>query len=100
MAQKKTPEPREPADAPTPSGTNPAEGMIRAQELARQFMPNNVLLWAGVAFSPDSSASLWTKVQCARMLALVAGAFPEATPAAPQPHDGGSDSRTHTWHHD
>jgi hypothetical protein len=44
-------------------------------------MPNNVLLWAGEAFSPDSSASLWTKVQCARMLALVAGAFPEAAAA-------------------
>jgi hypothetical protein len=97
MAPKKPPEPQEPVpDAPTPSGTSPAEGMmIRAQELAREFMPNNVLLWAGVAFSPDSQASLWVKVQCTRMLALVAGAFPEATPTPPLPHDGGSDGRAH-----
>jgi hypothetical protein len=92
MAQRKTPEPREPVpDAPTPSGASPAEGMMRAQEVARQFMPNNVFLWAGVAFSPDSQASLWVKVQCTRMLAEVAGAFPQATPTAPQPHNGSSD---------
>jgi hypothetical protein len=94
-----TPEPRDPLPAaPPPSGTNPSEGMILAQAMARQFMPNSVQLWAAVAFSENSPASIWTKVQCARMLALTAGAFPEATPMAPQPLDGGSDGRVN--HHD
>jgi hypothetical protein len=67
--------------------------MVRAQELARQYMPNSVLLWAGVAFGRDSQASLWTRIQCARMLAQTAGVFPEVTPTAPQPHEGSSDGR-------
>jgi hypothetical protein len=69
--------------------------MERARELARRYLPNDVLLWAGVAFAPDSEASLWVRVQCSRLLAEVAGAIPQAVPEAPRPLDedrgGGSD---------
>jgi hypothetical protein len=77
--------------------------MTIAQAMAKQVMPDAVQLWAETAFSPDTRASTWTRVQCARMLALVAGAFPEAAqmPMPPQPFDGGTDGRIqHSHHHD
>ena len=77
--------------APTPSAASAPEGMQQARQLARRFLPNGVLLWAGVAFG-DSEASLWVKVQCARLLAEVAGAIPQAVPEAPRPHEGADDS--------
>ena len=59
--------------------------------MARRYLPNGVLLWAGVAFAPDSEASPWVKVQCARLIAEVAGAMPQAVPDATQPRgDGGA----------
>jgi hypothetical protein len=66
--------------------------MTQARETARRFLQNAVLLWAGVAFAPESEASPWVKVQCARLLAEVAGAIPQAVPAAPQPRDEGADN--------
>ena len=89
---KRPSNPREPVPAaPSPSAASAPEGMERARGLARRYLPNGVLLWAGVAFAPDSEASLWVKVQCVRLLAEVAGAIPQAVPEAPRPHEGGSD---------
>jgi hypothetical protein len=79
--------------APPPSSASASEGMEFARETARRYLLNTVLLWAAVAFAPDSEASLWTRVQCARLLAEVAGAIPQTVPEAPRPHDedgGGS----------
>jgi hypothetical protein len=77
--------------APDPLSASPREGMERAREMARRYLPNDVLLWAGVAFGSDSEASLWVRVQCGRLLAEVAGAIPQPVPAAPQPHDEDGD---------
>jgi hypothetical protein len=85
---------RPPQRVPSPppaASTSAADGLERARELARRYLPNGVLLWAGVAFAPDSEASPWVKVQCARLIAEVAGAIPQAVPEAPQPRgDGGA----------
>ena len=78
--------------APDPLSASPREGMERAREMARRYLPNDVLLWAGVAFAPDSEASLWVRVQCGRLLAEIAGAIPQAVPEAPLPHDENSDA--------
>jgi hypothetical protein len=92
-ASERPTRPQHVPSAPPPSSASASEGMERAREMARRYLPNDVLLWAGVAFAPDSEASLWVKVQCARLLAEVAGAIPQAVPAAPQPRDddGGGD---------
>jgi hypothetical protein len=82
--------------APEPSATNAFDGMAIAREEAGQFMPDNVRFWAGVAHSPSSQASLWTKVQCTRLLAEVAGAISRPpTPLLPLPSsdEGGGQSR-------
>jgi hypothetical protein len=79
--------------APPPSSASASEGMELARETARRYLLNIVLLWAAVAFAPDSEASLWVKVQCARLLAEMAGAIPQAVPEAPSPsrHEAVSD---------
>jgi hypothetical protein len=72
---------------PPAASTSAADGLERAREIARRYLPNGVRLWAAVAFAQDSEASLWTRVQCARLLAQVAGALPQAVPEAPGLHD-------------
>jgi hypothetical protein len=72
--------------APEPPSADAHAGMETARTLARRFLPAGIHLWAAVAFG-DSEASLWTRVQCARLLAQVAGAIPQAVPEAPGPHD-------------
>ena len=85
--------PSEPVPAaPSPSAASAPEGTARARELARRYLPNGVRLFAAVAFAEDSEASLWVKVQRARLLAEVAGAIPQAVPEAPRPHEGADDS--------
>ena len=37
--------------APSPSAASAPEGTPQARQLARRFLPNGVLLWAGVAFA-------------------------------------------------
>jgi hypothetical protein len=73
--------------APPPASASAPEGMELARETARKYLLNTVVLWAAVAFAPDSEASLWTRVQCARLLAEVAGAIPQVVPEVPQPRD-------------
>jgi hypothetical protein len=73
--------------APEPSSASASDGMDQGRETARRYLLDAVLLWAGVAFAPDSEASPWTRVQCARLIAEVAGAIPQAVPAAPRPRD-------------
>ena len=73
--------------APEPTTADASAGVQEARETARRYLPNGVRLWAAVAFAQDSEASLWTRVQCARLLAQVAGAIPQAVPEAPGPHD-------------
>ena len=70
--------------APEPSAASERDGLTRARETARKFLRDAVFLWAGVAFGADSEASLWTRVQCSRLLAEVAGAIPQVTPSPPQ----------------
>jgi hypothetical protein len=43
--------------APAPSAASAAEGMERARDMARKYLPDVVRLHAGVAFAPDSEAS-------------------------------------------
>jgi hypothetical protein len=102
MARDKTPALRDPAlNAPPPSSVSPAESMALAQAMAKQLMPDAVQLWAETAFSANTRASTWTRVQCARMVASVAGAFPESAPMTPAPPlYGGTDGHTHHHHHD
>ena len=80
-------------EALPPASKNPPEGMESARALARRYLPNGVLLWAGVAYSPSSEASLWVKVQCARLIAEVAGAIPQPVPESPGPLDGDADGQ-------
>jgi hypothetical protein len=72
---------------PVPASTSAPQGLQEARETARKYLVNAVLLWAAVAFG-DSEASPWVRVQCARLLAEVAGAIPQPLPQAPRPHDG------------
>jgi hypothetical protein len=59
------------------------------QALARRFLPENVGLAAAIAFG-DSAASMWTRLQAARLIAQLAG-ISEPVPEAPQPGgDGGA----------
>lgn len=80
--------------APPPLSDLQQDGSARQE--ARRYLLNAVRLWAGIAFAqpPESEASLWTRMQCARLLAQVAGAIPQEVPEAPQPrdeHGGGGD---------
>lgn len=77
--------------APEPAAKTPAEGLQDGRALARRFLPDAVATWAAVAFSPSSEASLWVRVQCARLLAEVAGAIARG-PEVPRPVDGGEAS--------
>ncbi|MCL2429989.1 MAG: hypothetical protein FWD12_12245 [Alphaproteobacteria bacterium] len=79
--------------APSPQAASAPEGLDVSRLMARRYLPNAVLLFAGVAFSESSEASLWVKCQCARMLTELAGATSATTPAAPQPHYGNGDAR-------
>jgi hypothetical protein len=101
MARDKTPALRDHAlNAPPSASAIPAESMALAQAMAKQLMPDAVQLWAETAFSSHTTASTWTRVQCARMVALVAGAFPEAAPMTPAPPlYGGTDGHAHHHHH-
>ena len=78
--------------APKPSAASASEGMECAQKLARRYLPNGVILWAAIGYAPDSEASPWVKVQCARLIAEVAGAIAQPVPQAPQP-PGNGDAR-------
>ena len=80
--------------ASKPSAASASEGMNQSQTKARRYMADGVDLWAAVAFAPDSEASLWTRVQCARLIAEVAGAIPHTVPEAPEPQGDGRDQAT------
>jgi hypothetical protein len=75
--------------APKPSAASGSEGMECAQKLARRFLPDAVILWSALAFAPSSEASPWVRVQCARLIAEVAGAIAQPVPEAPQPRGDG-----------
>jgi hypothetical protein len=64
--------------------------MEQARDMARRYLPDDVRLWAAIAFG-DSDATLWTRLQAGRLLAQLAGAIPETVPEVPQPRrDGGA----------
>lgn len=81
------PGPVEVPEAPEPAAKDAASGMESARVTARRYLPDAVALWAGVAFSPDTEASPWTRVQCARLIAQLAGVIPQPLAEAP-PGDG------------
>jgi hypothetical protein len=102
MARNRAPVLRDVAlNAPPPAMASPDESLALAQEMAKQLMPDAVRLWAETAFSPSTRVSPWTRVQCARMVASVAGAFPESAPMTPAlALYGGTDGHAHHHHHD
>jgi hypothetical protein len=65
--------------------------MERARELARRYLPDLVLLHAGIALSAQSEAALHTRMLCAKEIRELAGSIPQAAPAAPRPHDTDGD---------
>jgi hypothetical protein len=69
---------------PEPSAASASEGIECGQELARRYLPGAVGLCAAIALG-ENEASLWTRLQAARLIAQLAGAIPEAVPEAPQP---------------
>ena len=71
--------------SPSPSATTASDGMERARERARCFLPDTVELLAGIALSPDSEAALHTRMLCAKQLVDIAGVIPQATPTPPSP---------------
>ena len=73
--------------APAPSAASAVDGMESTRALARCYLPDAVRLFAGIAFASDSEAALHTKMLCAKEIVAIAGAIPQAAPAAPQPHD-------------
>ena len=76
--------------APEPSTASEREGMQWGQELARRYLPEDVRLAAAIAFG-DSNATMWTRLQAARLIAQIAGAIPETIPGeATQAGDGGA----------
>lgn len=75
-------------EAPPPAAASSSEGMEHARDMARRYLPDVVRLHAGVAFGADSEASLWVRVNCARQLAELAGAIPQAVPEAPPRSSG------------
>src|SRR5215471_1060827 len=76
--------------APEPSSTSAAEGMERAREMARRYLPDLVRLHAGIALGPDSEALLHTRMMSAKEIRELAGGIPQTTPAPPTPQDDGS----------
>jgi hypothetical protein len=74
-------------DAPAPSASTARDGTEIARALARQYLPDAVRLYAGIAFSPDSEAALHTKYLVSKELVGIAGVIPQLTPAPPPPHD-------------
>ena len=74
--------------APDPSFTSAPDGMGRARELARCYLPDLVQLLAAIALAPGSEAALHTRMLSAKALVDIAGVIPQATPALPQPAAG------------
>jgi hypothetical protein len=68
--------------APEPKAVDAATGLAQAQALACRFLPECVLLWAGVAFDPASPAKLHTRLVAAVNLKTVALVGLEARPDA------------------
>ena len=77
--------------APAPSAASARDGMSSTRALARRYLPDSVLLFAGIAFAPDSEAALHTKMLCVKEIVAIAGVIPQATPAPP-PYEGAGDS--------
>ena len=91
LGERPSPPPQHVPAAPPPTAADASEGMEQAQTMARRYLPDSVLLWAAIAFGDSETASLWTRLQAARLIAQLAGAIPEAVPEAPQPRgDGGA----------
>ena len=60
-----------------------------ARAYARQYLPNAVRLFAGIAFGEDSEAAMHTRYLVVKELLAIAGMIPQPTPTAPPP--GGVD---------
>ena len=59
--------------APDPSFTSAPDGMGRARELARCYLPDLVQLLAAIALAPGSEAALHTRMLSAKALVDIAG---------------------------
>jgi hypothetical protein len=70
---------------PEPSSRSASNGMDVGRELARCFVPDNVRLWAALAFGADAEVSLWTRLQATRLIAEFAGAIGQRPLGAPLP---------------
>ena len=77
--------------APAPSSTSAPEGMERARALARRYLPDLVILHAGIALAADSEAALHTRMLCAKEIRELAGGIPQTAPPAPPPRDEDGD---------
>jgi hypothetical protein len=76
---------------PAPSSTSGADGMESAREIARQYLPDLVRLFAAIALAPESEAALHTRMLSGKQLCELAGAIPQAMPEPPL-RDSGDDS--------
>ena len=97
MAQRPSERPTRPQRvpmAPAPASASASECLERARALARRYLPDLVLLHAGIALAPDSEAALHTRMLCAKEIRELTGGIPQMAPPAPQPRDedgGGGD---------
>jgi hypothetical protein len=80
-------EPQHVPDAPESSAPTARDGMESARSLARRYRVDCVRFHAGVASHPTSEAPLYTKTLNTRSIEEIAGAIPQAVPAAPPPLD-------------
>ena len=76
---------------PTPWSSSPQDGMEVARAYARQYLPNAVRLFAGIAFGEDSEAAMHTRYLVVKELLAIAGMIPQPTPTAPPPDGGAAD---------
>ena len=78
---------------PTPWSSSPQDGMETARAYARQYLPNAVRLFAGIAFGEDSEAAMHTRYLVVKELLAIAGMIPQPTPTAPPPGGVDDDDR-------
>jgi hypothetical protein len=78
--------------APEPSSASAAEGVESGQDLACRYWRNLVRLHAAIALSPDSAATLHTKMLSAKEIRELAGGIPQAAPEPPQGESGNGGS--------
>jgi hypothetical protein len=75
------PEQRTPV-TPAPFAATASEGMERAKETARKYLPNSVDFLAAAAFADDSPASLHSRIIAVKEIIAVAAVIPQGITAS------------------